>query len=468
MKPRRPTLRRLAQLWIVLAMIAGGASVWVWMRSDIAWQNHLNRAYLAGLALHESLASGAALPDGLSLTRLASEPVLQPGWRETRITLTGGRPDQAYGPRVSVRIHSPDIRYPASQIQSVGGGTQAAGLASVTRGLARFCSDPQLFLRLDEGAWIRVDGQQVWGCAAAPRDLRLLSGAIAVGALAILMGWVAEVSGAFTAFVTALRDHRARNAALPVGGVEELRQTAEAVNAYVAQDRAALENRAMVLSGVSHDLGTPATRLRLRSALIEDQDLRGRLERDIDEMTGMIDGVLTYTRAEIGAEPFRQLSLTSLTEAVVADYQDVGLPVVLAGPAPRRTVAGTLFSRASDHAASEPQAILMRGQPTSLRRALSNLIDNALKYGREARVAVEANADEAWVTVADRGSMLTGDDLARLTAAFQRGENAGSERGVGLGLAIVSTIAAQHGGRLEFGHEDGGVVARLVLCRNWA
>lgn len=466
--PSRLSLRWLARLWIVLAMIAGGAAVWVWMRSETAWQDHLDRAYLAGLSLHESLDSGVALPRGLSLSRLAGQPALQPGWRETRITLTGGRPDQSYGPRLTIRIHSPDIQYPAAAVQSVGGGSQAAGLASVTRGLARFCSDPQLFVQLDQGPWSRVDGQQVWGCQAAPRDLRLLAGAILLGGLGLLFGWVAEVSGAFTGFAAALRDHRARNAALPVGGVDELRQTAEAVNAYVAQDRAALENRAVVLSGVSHDLGTPATRLRLRSALIEDDDLRVRLERDIDEMTSMIDGVLTYTRAEIGSEPFRQLSLTSLAEAVVADYQDVGLPVTLIQPPAREAGAGTLFSRMTARSAADPQTVLMRGQPTSLRRALTNLIDNALKYGREARVSVDADADDAWLTVTDRGSVLTEDDLARLTGAFQRGENAGAERGVGLGLAIVSTVAAQHGGRLEFGHENGGLSARLILCRRWA
>ncbi|WP_042252105.1 sensor histidine kinase, partial [Paracoccus sp. PAMC 22219] len=97
-----------------------------------------------------------------------------------------------------------------------------------------------------------------------------------------------------------------------------------------------------------------------------------------------------------------------------------------------------------------------------------NLIDNALKYGREAQVLTGGDADEAWITVTDRGSVLTEDDLARLTGAFQRGENAGTASGVGLGLAIVSTIAAQHGGRLEFHRAPQGLEARLALARSWA
>lgn len=466
--PRRLSLRWLASLWILLAMAAGGAAVFVFMQSQARWTAHLDRAYIAGLALHDSLETGSALPAGLSQSQLRAEPALVPGWRETRITLTGSRPDLSPGARLSLRIQSPKIQYPVAPITSLGGGSQAAGLASVTRLMAQFCGDPRLYAQLDRGPWLRIEGAAIWGCDSAPADLRLLAGAILAAALGLLLGWVADVSGAFAGFAQALRDHRARNAELPVGGVEELRQTAEAVNAYVAQDRAALENRALVLSGVSHDLGTPATRLRLRSALIEDAGLRARLERDIDEMTGMIDGVLTYTRAEIGAEPFRQLSLTSLAEAVVADYQDVGLPVRLLEAAPREARAGTLFARAVVRPTVESHAMLMRGQPTALRRALSNLIDNALKYGREAQVGVDGDADDAVLTVTDRGSVLTEDDLARLTGAFQRGENAGAAGGVGLGLAIVSTIAAQHGGKLEFRRAEAGLSARLVLCRRWA
>lgn len=465
----RPSLRILASLWVVLAMLSGAGATWLWTASETAWRDHLARAYVTGLALHDSLLNGGPAPSGIVLVPVAAPPPLAPGWHETLLTLTGGgRPDLTQGQRLSIRVHSPDLQYPVAQVRSLGGPGQGAGLASVTRMLAQFCSQPQLFIQAGAGAWIRVEGDAVWGCEAAPPDRRLVAGGLALGALALLLGWVAEVSGAFSGFAAALRDHRTRNTPLPLGGVEELRQTAEAVNAYVEADRAALENRAMILSGVSHDLGTPATRLRLRSALIEDAELRSRLERDIDEMTGMIDSVLTYTRAEMGAEPFRRLSLTSLVEAVVADYQDVGLPVTLLPAAAPRATAGTLFARGMPRKSSAPSVVLMRGQPGSLRRALSNLIDNALKYGRQAEITVSATADEAVVEVIDRGSALSEADLALLTGAYQRGENSGGIPGAGLGLAIVSTIAAQHGGRLDFSRENQGVVARLTVARSWA
>ena len=469
---RRLSLPARARLWVLGAMSAGLGSAYVFMDSQQAWNDHLAVAYVSGLALHDTLATGAPAPDGVTVTAAGAEPALAPGWRETRLSLTsgGGRPDQPTGPRLSLRVQSPEIQYPTAGVAQFGGSSQAAGLASLIRTLASLCGDPVLFAQIGDGAWQRIDGAAVWACDAQPPDRRLWAAAILIGAMLVLLAHIDRTAQAFNGFAAALRDHRARNATLPEDGPDELREAAAAVNSYVAQDRAALANRALVLSGVSHDLGTPATRLRLRAALISDPDLRAKLERDIDQMTEMLDGALTYTRAEIGAEDFRELSLSALAEAVVDDYRDVGMPVrLLATSAPRPARAGTIF--APGHAVradADPGRILMRGQPTSLRRALSNLIDNALKYGREAEVAITADADDAVLTVTDRGSVLTEADMDRLTGMFERGENVGAIPGVGLGLAIVSTIAAQHGGRLEFERGEVGLSARLVLCRRWA
>lgn len=466
---RSLSLRSRATLWVLIAGMAGAGSMWLFLSSQAAWRAHLDRAYITGLELFDSFESGARPPAGVRLENIGAEPPALPaGWRETRLSFGEGKPDTSSLPRLELLIHSPRIAYRVAQVERVGGASQAAGLGSVTRAIASLCGDPVLYARLGPASWRQIEAPAIWSCAAAPPDRRLWAIGLAVAAFGLLLGNVAATAQSFTTFARALREHRAGQAALPEGGPEELRQTASAVNVYVEQDRAALVNRAMLLSGVSHDLGTPATRLRLRSAQISDPELRRKFAHDIDEMTGMIDSVLTYTRAEIGTEPFRKLSLWALLEAVADDYRDVGLPVSLA-PAPQlRAESGSVFAARRVSSGANPSPSLMRGQPAALRRALSNLIDNALKYGREAQLSLTVSADEACITVSDRGSFLSDDELTRLTAAFERGANAGTAPGVGLGLAIVSTIAGQHGGRLEFDRAEGGLSVRMILSRHWA
>ena len=100
-----------------------------------------------------------------------------------------------------------------------------------------------------------------------------------------------------------------------------------------------------------------------------------------------------------------------------------------------------------------------------MRRAISNLIDNALKYGRRAAVSVEAVSGAAAVIIEDEGTSLSEVELDKLTGPFLRGENAGLVSGVGLGLTIVSTIARQHGGDLEFERVPQGLRAILKISR---
>ena len=108
----------------------------------------------------------------------------------------------------------------------------------------------------------------------------------------------------------------------------------------------------------------------------------------------------------------------------------------------------------------------MYARPVALRRAVSNLIDNALKYGRRATVSVSFDANWAIVIVEDEGGGSTASDMERLLEPFERGENTHNITGYGLGLTIVATVAHQHGGKVEF--EDGhtGVRAKLLLRRS--
>ncbi len=185
-------------------------------------------------------------------------------------------------------------------------------------------------------------------------------------------------------------------------------------------------------------------------------------------MTEMIESVLTYTRAEMNSELPRQISLTSLVEALVSDYQDVGKPVELQ-TLERHSVAGgqSIFTSASGHGTvPDTQRILVTARPISLKRAISNLIENALKYGRRASVELKATANQATIVVEDEGSGVSSSDVEAVIAPFKRGKNTQFVDGFGLGLTIVATVAKQHDGRLFFEDGSHGLRACIEIARS--
>ncbi|MEC3862446.1 HAMP domain-containing sensor histidine kinase [Mesobacterium sp. TK19101] len=475
-------LRTLGLGLLLVAFVCGGVAAWLWVASDRNWQLHLTRAYVTGFSLFETLvydqpapqsvivtpmsAEQSALADAGSFTRLPRLPT--PGYL-TNMSLQLGHPDPLSGAGLSLAIVSDTLRYPVSELVSDEAQKPAQKLGEVTRLLATYCGDPVLFARLGDGRWQRIDGQAVWGCDAAPRDLRLLAVLLGVLSLAVLGTLMADSAAHFERFARALRgrDRLGGPDSYPAQGPAELREIVASVNDYLERERDQLSKRAIVLSGVSHDLGTPATRLRLRTALISDPDLRAKFETDIDAMTGMIESVLTYTRSELNSEDPRSLSLASLVEALVDDYADLGQPVSYRRHGPLRTATGpSIFSTKPGHGSlSDAQRILVTARPVSLQRALSNLVDNALKYGRRATVELRANADHAIITVEDDGSGISVEEIEDMIAPFKRGPGKDQINGFGLGLTIAATVAEQHGGRLYFERGGKGLRANLEIRR---
>lgn len=472
-----PSLGLRASVWIILAMVAGAGGATLWTQGQAAWSAHLTAAETAGRDLAASLILGAPVPAGLTLTSPVPAADLSTAAQGARVTALTLRENGADGPgqpgevRVQLQILSETLQYPVADLGS--GAYQ--GMAALSRQMARLCSDAVMLVRVGDGAWARVENPAHWDCDGQPRDLRLWALALIGGALILLLGQARDTAGSFRDFARALaaRTRPGQTEDFLLTGPEELRQTVAAVNAHLAEERARLSRRAMVLSGVSHDLGTPATRLRLRAAMIGDDGLRAKFEHDIDRMTSMIESVLTFTRAEMGAEPERDISLLALVETVVAEYQDMGRSVSFQPPEPARIAPqGTVFGTGGGRgpALLDGRRILLRGRPLALERALGNLIDNALKYGRRAQVSLLATSDQAVIEVQDAGRALSPDDLARLTEPFARGANVldpdgTAIAGFGMGLTIVATIAAQHGGVLEFEARPQGLCARLVIPR---
>lgn len=475
-------LRRLGQIWVLAGALAGLVFGSLWITSARSWDRHLTQSFVAGFSVFEALRQNTLIPDEVHITQLSADQAaladagqferldtaLHPAY-VTNLSIHSRSAGRLLGDTLTLAIVSDRLQYRVADITPRADASAAEKLGNVTRILAQYCSTPMIYARYGASPWQRIDGTAIWGGKARPADLRLPAAFGLFLSLAVLLSHVGKVTALFEDFARRLRQHRRLGGpeSYKSDGPAELKQVVEAVNIYLETEHDSLAKRAVVLSGISHDLGTPATRLRLRARLIEDETLRGKLEGDIDQMTNMIESVLTYTRAELNLEAPRELSLSSLVEALVDDYRDVGHPVELVEAAPVVVKGmGSLFqSRRGQATLPQDRRIIVTCRPMGLQRALSNLIDNAIKYGRSARVTLEADSRFATILIEDEGVDLTLDDINRLMDPFTRGPNTTRIEGTGLGLSIVATIVSIHGGSLRFEHGETGLRARVILPR---
>jgi len=232
---------------------------------------------------------------------------------------------------------------------------------------------------------------------------------------------------------------------VPEVGPDDVRNAAQAFNAMTDRVTRTLESQRQLLSAVGHDLRTPITAMRINLEFVEDTELRERLQKNLDELQDLTEAVLSAARGT-GGESARQIDLSSLVESICADLDDLGEPVVWSGhePAP-------LKCRANE-----------------VRRAVRNLVENAVAYGKRAEVSLQVVPGFYEVVVDDNGPGIAPEDRARVFEAFVRLEGSRNEEtgGTGLGLTQVKTIAEGHGGKIVL--EDrpgGGLRARLSLPR---
>ena len=240
-----------------------------------------------------------------------------------------------------------------------------------------------------------------------------------------------------------------RREPLPETGPEESRRAARAFNAMQAQIARYIEDRTRVLTAVSHDLKTPLTRLKLRAELVDDEALRESIVRDLDEMLAMTRGALDFLRGLDSREPAAAMDVTALLETLKADAEDTGRRVEL------------------DAGAVAP----FRGRPLALKRCLGNLLDNALKFGGQARISTHDSPAALVIEIADDGPGIPDDELDRVFEPYYRLEGSRSRDtgGSGLGLSIARTIARAHGGDVALRNAAaGGLVARVTLPRGGA
>lgn len=326
------------------------------------------------------------------------------------------------------------------QVRSVLGSDVALVPVVVPRpGLFSF----DLYMQLAAGDWLRVQGQAPEEILALPVHHFVTLGVMLF--MVFLLVWliVRMTVRPLTDLAAAARalGNDLKCPPLSESGPLEVRAAAQAFNAMQQRIRSSIEERERFLAAVSHDLKTPVTRLRLRSEMLEDEGLRERFVRDLDEVQGMLGSALDFLHGKAVDEACQPLDLDALLESVVDDYAELGADVRL-----RLAKSGRIS-----------------GRPQALRRALGNLIDNGLKYGGRVSVEVMQQENRLLIAVDDDGPGLPEAELEQVFEPFYRLESSRSREtgGVGLGLAIVRQIARRHGGDVLLSNRAGGGLRAL-------
>ena len=229
-------------------------------------------------------------------------------------------------------------------------------------------------------------------------------------------------------------------------GPLEVRRAARAFNTMQERLIRYIGDRDRILAAVSHDLKTPITRLRLRTELLDDSPLREKFLADLDEMQRMTQAALDFLRGGEDSEPIAPVDLNALLQSLQEDAEDLGHEVGILG------------------IVLQP----LRCRPLALKRCLTNLVDNALKYGQRAEIAVADTPARLRLIVRDYGPGIPTTELEKVFEPFYRLESSRSRDtgGTGLGLGIARNIARAHGGELTLrNHPQGGLEAVLELPR---
>jgi signal transduction histidine kinase len=238
---------------------------------------------------------------------------------------------------------------------------------------------------------------------------------------------------------------------LPEEGPSEVATAARAFNTMAGRIRRFVGDRTQMLAAIGHDLRTPITRLRLRAEFLEDEEQRRRMLADLDEMEAMIAATLAFARDEAAAEPAVPIDLAALCRTVLDEAADARPDA-----AERVAYAG-------------PERLVAQGRPVALKRAVANLVSNALSYGGAARLRLlgpDGQGQGVRLTVEDDGPGIPATELEAVFQPFRRLEGSRNREtgGVGLGLPIARNILRAHGGDVVLRNRtNGGLLAEATL-----
>lgn len=303
-----------------------------------------------------------------------------------------------------------------------------------------------LSLRLADESWLNVSLFAASHPHASGHGTLLSTSLMALGVvlMSLLMArWLTRPISEIADSVTLLSPEDATSA-VPEAGPREVRHLARSFNDMSRRIADLITRRTQALAAVSHDLRTPLTRLRLRLDDLPDPALQQAMATDIDEMEQMVEATLSYLKGDKLDEASRSIDLVALLETIVNDARDMGHDATLAAPA----------------------HLVINTRMLSMKRAFSNLISNALRYGTKVQVGVREDGKDVVVAIDDDGPGIPADKIEVVLEPFVRLEESRNVAtgGVGLGLTIAKNNIEANGGKLRLANRnEGGLTVTVVL-----
>jgi two-component system OmpR family sensor kinase len=340
------------------------------------------------------------------------------------IVLVQDQPPMMYGPAPHIPRRSPP----------------AAGAPEQTVIFGSF----EAAIRQPDGSWRIVAPQRQLIAPWQQRIMIVLAAAFV--AVTPLAWWFARRLASPIAAFSRAAERLGRDPDAPplnVRGSTEIRSAVAAFNLMQERLNRYVSNRTTMIGAIAHDLRTPLTRLRFRIEAAPDE-LKVKLSADLDEMEAMVASTLAFVQDATRPVERTKLEISSLVETVMDEAAETG----------------------RDAAVERAERAVVDGDPIALKRLVTNLVDNALKFGSSARGRVFAEAGMAIVEVDDNGPGVPEGDIERAFEPFHRLESSRSREtgGAGLGLAVVRAIARGHGGEVTLHNRaEGGLRARVAL-----
>lgn len=272
----------------------------------------------------------------------------------------------------------------------------------------------------------------------------LLLYALLFGVIALVLRRITKPLKALTGRLERFAQTRDAQGQLEPEGPDDVRRLIVAHNAMEARLAALLDEKDVMLGAIGHDLKTPLAALRVRVEGVEDEGERIKMARTIEDITQSLDDILSLARVGRPSDPLEPAELGALVAQVAEEFEDMGEPVTF----------------------EASERIVLPLRVTWLRRAVRNLVVNALRYGQHARISLARENGLAVIRIEDDGPGIPEDQIARMLEPFTRGEPSRNSEtgGAGLGLTLARAIADQHGGSLQLANrrDAAGAVAGLV------